>query len=76
MIAGYATDEAPLAGYIVLGMYADGRTAMGYRYDSDVPNIVPRALLPAWVAEVLRRDIIAESEARDVFNEMFEWRGS
>lgn len=73
-IAGRATDEAPLAGFVVLGIFADGTTSLGYRYDVHQRLAIPRALIPAWVAEIIRRDIITNIEARDVFDEMFEWQ--
>ncbi len=71
--ADFATDKAPLVGYLMVGMYADGMTSASFRYDTERCPI-PRALLPAWLAEVVRRDILMDGEARDVFNEMFEWR--
>jgi hypothetical protein len=30
-------------------------------------------LIPAWVSEILRRDMIVGIEAQDTFNNMFEW---
>lgn len=72
-VAEMATDEAPLVGYVLVGLYRDGTTSVGYRYDlNDCP--VPRMILPEWIAEIIRRDMITAPEARDVFNEMFEWR--
>lgn len=72
-IGEYVSDEKPLVGYVILGLYGDGTTSLGWRYDFEICPI-PRALLPAWLAEVVRRDLISECEARDVFNEMFEWQ--
>lgn len=66
----HATDEVPLVGYLVIGFYSDGMVATGYRYDDRCP--VPKALMPAWLAEIVRRDVLMEGEARFVFNEMFE----
>lgn len=57
-----------------MGLYQNGGTSVGFRYDFESKNSIPRMLLPAWIAEVLRRDLIAKTEARDTFNEMFEWR--
>lgn len=72
-VADQATDDAPLVGFIVIGMFSDGCTSVGFRYDKDRCPI-PRALLPAWIAEVVRRDIVTAPEAEDTFNEMFEWQ--
>lgn len=71
-VAEQATNDAPLVGYVVVGLYADGAASVGYRYDFDKCP-VPRMLIPAWVSEIIRRDMIVAPEARDVFNEMFEW---
>jgi hypothetical protein len=71
-VAQYATDDNPLAGYIVLGIFKDGSSSLGWRYDAESAK-VPRALLPHWVAELIRRDIITYGEAKDVFDSMFEW---
>jgi hypothetical protein len=70
--AGYATDDRPLAGFVVLALFSDGATSVGWRYDPDTAKI-PRALLPHWVSEVIRRDLIVSAEAQDTFNNMFEW---
>lgn len=72
-IADIATDDEPLAGYIIIGMFAGGAASVGYRYDPAACHI-PRALLPSWVAEVIRRDLITERECHQVFDEKFEWR--
>jgi hypothetical protein len=45
---------------------------VGWRYDPDTAKI-PRALLPHWVSEVIRRDLIVSAEAQNTFNNMFEW---
>lgn len=72
-VADQATDKAPLVGFVVLGFFADGGYSLGYRYDyENCP--VPRTLIPAWVEDVLRRDMIMKIEARETFEEMFEWR--
>jgi len=72
-VAEQSTDEAPLVGYVVVGLYADGCSSIGYRYDPDRCP-VPRSLIPLWIGEILRRDMITNVEAREVFNEMFEWQ--
>jgi hypothetical protein len=72
-IAALGTDDQQLVGYFIAGVFSDGTTSTGFRYDP-VKCVIPRALFPAWVAEIIRRDLITETEARDVFNEMFEWQ--
>jgi hypothetical protein len=72
-VADMATSEAPLVGYLLIGFYGDGCTSVGFRYDVDRCP-VPRALMPSWVAEIIRRDMITEPDTRDVFNDMFYWR--
>lgn len=58
-----------LDGYIVMGLFSDGTSSMGYRF----PERIPRALVPAYVGEILRRDVITEREAEQVFDKKFEW---
>lgn len=71
-IAANGTDTQPLVGYFIAGFFKDGATSTGFRYDPEL-CVIPRALMPSWVAEIVRRDLISEQEARDVFSEMFEW---
>lgn len=72
-VAEQSTEAAPLVGYIMVGMYGDGCASVGWRYDWDRCP-VPRMVVPTWLAEVLRRDLISEVTATDKFNEMFEWQ--
>lgn len=72
-IAEQGTDKAPLVGYLVIGMFEDGTYSTGYRYDWERCP-VPRVLIPAWIAEIIRTDMIVEVETHKVFNEMFEWQ--
>lgn len=61
------SNDVPLVGYVVVGLFANGKTSTGWRYDGQKCP-VPMSILPAWVAEVIRRDIVTQSEAVDVFN--------
>jgi hypothetical protein len=70
-VAEHATSECPLVGYILIGFYGDGATSVGFRYDQKKCPI-PRALMPAWIAEIVRRDMVLAPEAKDIFNQMFE----
>lgn len=72
-VAEMGTKDAPLVGYILLGMFSDGGVSFGYRYDPEAMPI-PRALLPAWVAEVTRREMVTATEVREVFHSMYEWQ--
>lgn len=72
-VAGFSTPDSPLVGYVLIGIYGDGQSSVGYRYDPDRCPI-PRSLMPAWIAELVRRDMITANEASGKFNEMFEWQ--
>lgn len=68
-IADYDEPDSHLDGFIVIGMFSDGTTSIGCR----LPERIPRALIPAYVNEILRRDVITEREAARVFDRKFEW---
>lgn len=68
-IVGYENPGAALDGFIVLGFFEDGRRSLGFR----MPKRIPRELLPAYVQEILRTDVITEKEAADVFDQRFVW---
>jgi hypothetical protein len=72
--ADFATEKAPLVGFVLVAMYADGGASVGYRYDLERCP-VPRAAIPGWVSELIRRDMLTAPEARSVFDEMFYWQG-
>lgn len=56
-----AEEEIELVGYIVMGFYADGTFSLGFRIDKDRCQI-PQTLLPAYVEEAVRRDIITAQD--------------
>ena len=60
-----------MTGSIVIGVFEDGSTAAGIRWGDDCK--LPRALVPSWIAEVVRRDLITSREAENVFHENFKW---
>jgi hypothetical protein len=68
-----AEDTDELVGFCIIGIYSDGLVRTGFRWDP-AKCVIPRTLMPAWVGEILRRELITDPEARDVFNEMFEWK--
>jgi hypothetical protein len=65
-VASYDEEGSALVGYILIGIYSDGLTSVGFRYDPEQCP-VPRSLMPAWVAELVRRDMIVAPEASDKF---------
>ncbi len=64
----------PLAGFVVIGIYPAGKVRVGYRYDTSADWAISRTLLPSYIAEIIRRDVVTHGEATDVFNEMFKWQ--
>jgi hypothetical protein len=60
-----------MTGSIVIGVFDDGSTATGIRWNDGCK--VPRALVPSWIAEVVRRDLVTSGEAENVFHENFRW---
>lgn len=71
-VAEMGTDASPLVGYLLIGIFGDGATSVGFRVDED-RCVVPRALFPAWVAEIVRRDLVSAQEAEIVFDNRFQW---
>lgn len=72
-IADIATDDNPLTAYITIGIFQGGASSIAYRYDAERCG-VPWLLFPAWVAEIIRRDAVNDPQAREIFDEMFEWQ--
>ncbi|KQN09831.1 hypothetical protein ASE85_02535 [Sphingobium sp. Leaf26] len=68
-VVGFDRSDAALDGFIVLGFFDNGTRSLGFR----MPARIPRELLPAYVAEILRTDVITEKEATTVFDQRFEW---
>lgn len=70
-MADQSDPGSTLIGFVMVGLYSDGKSSMGCRYDPKTSPI-PTALFPAYIAEIIRRDLItateAESVACDVFN--------
>lgn len=66
-VADFSQPGAELCGFVVIGFYTDGMHSLGYRLDEQ-RSVVPAALLPSYVAELIRRDIIT----RVKFDDMFE----
>lgn len=69
---GIADQGAPgseLSGFVVIGLFEDGSSSVGFR----LPDWLPVSLAPAFIADLLRRDGLVQREAENVFNRMFEW---
>ena len=60
-----------MTGSIVIGVFKDGTTSVGFRWSDDC--VVPRALAPSWIAEIVRREMVTAVEADAVFHENFQW---
>ena len=61
-----------MVGEVVLGVFADGSASLGFRWD-DNRSPVPRALVPSWITEIVRRELVTDIAAEGVFYENFEW---
>lgn len=64
--------DTALAGYLVVGLTEDGGYRCGFRWD-DEKSPIPRTLMPAYVAEIVRRELITDVEAEQIFDSKFEW---
>lgn len=64
-VAGFDEEGSALVGYVVIGLFSDGTSSLGYRWDKDRTPI-PRTLMPTYIAEVIRRDLITAVEADEV----------
>lgn len=51
-----AADPADMAGYFVIGLFANGEYSIGFRLRKD--HFIGATLLPSYVAEVLRREVL------------------
>lgn len=67
--AQFSEPGSELCGWVMIGLYTDGMCSFSYRLD-ETRSRVPRALLPAYVAELIRRDVITKIK----FEDMHEWR--
>ncbi len=71
-VASYSEPGSELCGYMVMGLYSDGTCSTAFRYDAK-RSPIPRALLPSYVAEIIRRDMITEVEACHAVNRANGW---
>lgn len=68
-MAGHSQPGCELDGYVLIGMFSNGHTSVGYRLP---PRMAP-TLATAWICEVVRRELMVENTARNVFDDMFQW---
>ena len=64
-VAEFSKEDSKLDGFIMIGFFSDGTRSCGYR----IPKRIPRELLPAYVAEILRTDAITGNEASKIMEE-------
>lgn len=64
--------EDGLCGVMILAVTEDGGYHSAFRWD-DGKSPIPRTLMPSYVAEIVRRELITDIEAERVFHENFEW---
>lgn len=64
-----AGNDGELDGFLIIGLWADGRRSLGYR----MPMRIPRELLPAFVAEIVRTDCVTDWQAEMTFDRKYEW---
>ena len=72
MVCDTSTPDDELVGHLIVGFFGSGKTTVGIYHDPETCP-VPRTLVPSWLAEIARRDLIVDAEATDVFHEMFQW---
>jgi hypothetical protein len=60
-----------MTGALVIGVFKDGTASVGFNWDNLCT--IPRALVPSWLAEVVRRELVTAPEAAEVFHTQYEW---
>lgn len=63
--------EGPVAAFVIVTFGPDGRTCFNSRFTDESP--ITRSLMPTYVAELVRRYVIVQEEARARFDDMFQW---
>lgn len=61
-----------MAGYLIVALTDDGAYRCAFRWD-DERSPIPRTLMPSYMAEIVRREMITDIEAERVFDDKFEW---
>ena len=68
-IAGFATSGDALDGYVIIGLWESGKRSLSYRMSSKFP----REMMPSYIAEMIRSDMVTAHEAGLEFDARFEW---
>jgi len=68
-IAGESNSTGRLDGFIIIGLFDDGSSSIGCR----IPERLPSCLIPAYIEELMRRDMVTEPAAKKEFDRNFEW---
>lgn len=63
-IASYDKVGSELVGFLVIGFFSDGSHSIGFRVDKDKLPF-PRRLLPAYVSELIREDVVTIPVVRE-----------
>lgn len=63
MIASQEQEGSDLVGFLIVGVYSDGRHSAGFRWDPE-RSPIPRRLMPAWMEEVVREEMVTDSAAQ------------
>lgn len=66
-LADYSEPGSELCGFVMIGMYSDGTSSVGWRRDPERIR-VPRYLMPAYVSEIVRDSLLTQQTACDVIN--------
>lgn len=69
-MAADAPADGGIVGYVAVAFFGNGMTCTNYKWGDESP--CSRTLLPTLIGELVRRDVVMETEARHVFDEMFE----
>lgn len=63
MICELETEEAPLIGYVTVGIFADGTYSLGFKTPED--HVIGATLFTAYVKEVIQREMTGQFAAED-----------
>jgi len=64
-ISEMGSPGSDLVGFFIVGFFSDGSASVGFHWDNE-RSPIPRSLMPAYVAELVRRDMITCPEADEV----------
>lgn len=58
--------QGDIAGFVIVAWDPEGLNTVGA--DMSGQNLIPRSLLPSWVADVVRRELVTAPEIREIVN--------